>query len=140
MRTMISRLLPPGPTALRLARRALQDLPPRMQPVLPSLELLVSELVTNSVKHALLLPSDHVALEVMDADDYLRVEVRDPGRAYDDARAGWRGARNQGDGAGQRAQGGLGLVLVREEANRPGVGLEDGTTLAWFEITVEPEA
>jgi signal transduction histidine kinase len=95
MRTMIRLRLSPGPAAPGRARVALQDLPPRVQPLLPSLELLVSELVTNSVQHARLVPSDQIELVVHDGGGYLRVEVIDPGAGYDDAQAGWRGVRNR---------------------------------------------
>ena len=84
------------------------------------LRLLVSELVTNAVRHA---EGAAVRLIVTIAADVLRVEVHDPGRGFevkpppdDPLRAsGW------------------GLVLVEELADRWGV---DGNprTRVWFEM------
>jgi len=134
MRSLLGRQLPPGEAAPGLARRALHDLPRRFWPLLPNLELLVSELVTNSVTHGELLPSDHIGLAVHDGGTYLRVEVLDPGRAYDDAQAGWRRVADD-EGVDPRGQHGFGLGIVQEVADRAGVHWNMGT-VGWFEVVV----
>jgi anti-sigma regulatory factor (Ser/Thr protein kinase) len=45
--------------------------------------LLVSELVTNSVRHAGTPASDHVQLEVAFDDETLRVQVADSGTGFE---------------------------------------------------------
>jgi anti-sigma regulatory factor (Ser/Thr protein kinase) len=86
-------------------------------------QLLVSELVTNAVRHANLSARDRIRLVVDLAGDALRVEVHDPGGGFvpivpepDPGRpSGW------------------GLYLVSELSDRWGVNSE-GATLVWFEF------
>jgi anti-sigma regulatory factor (Ser/Thr protein kinase) len=132
MRTLLSVQLPPDATAPGMARMALRDLPVGVHPDVATLEMLVSELVTNSVKHALLASMDEIELVVRDGGDRLRVEVRDPGKGYDEAVAGWS---RTSDAPPSRplAQDGYGLLLVSAVADRSGVSWENGT-LAWFEL------
>jgi anti-sigma regulatory factor (Ser/Thr protein kinase) len=93
--------------------------------VLHDVRLLVSELVTNALRHGGLGPDDTIDL-VLDIDaGEVHVEVRDPGPGFvpeaipDDARPpegrGW------------------GLVFLRTIANRWGVDRDDGTRV-WFEL------
>jgi anti-sigma regulatory factor (Ser/Thr protein kinase) len=139
MRSMLNRQLPPDPTAPHLARRALQDLPARLRPLLPRLELLVSELVSNSVTHAELQSSDHIELDVQDGGAFLRVEVLDPGRCYDDAQAGWSRTREDDDRVDPGAPHGYGVRIVNATAERAGIHWNMGT-VAWFEFAVDPVA
>jgi anti-sigma regulatory factor (Ser/Thr protein kinase) len=136
---MLNCQLPPDRTAPHLARRALQDLPERLRPLIPNLQLLVSELVSNSVTHAGLQPSDHIELDVQDGGSYLRVEVLDPGRCYDDARAGWSGTGNDDDRVDPGAPHGYGVPIVNATAERAGIHWNMGT-VAWFELAVDPVA
>ena len=107
------------------ARRALDG----MQDGLPEqrmrdVRLLVSELVTNAVRHAGLAAGDPIRLAIDAHDGCLRVEIADRGSGFvpsapepDPARAsGW------------------GLFLVDELADRWGVELADPGTLIWFEV------
>src|SRR5688572_22231174 len=68
------------PANLLLIRRALEgmDLPVRM---LKDAELLTTELVTNSIRHAGLGPADHVDVTASWSGTVLRVVVRDSGSA-----------------------------------------------------------
>src|SRR4051795_1831665 len=67
-----------GPAAAAWARNALLPLDERVEPlVMEDVRLLVSELVTNSVRHARVPETDHVQLDVTLADDTLRVQVAD---------------------------------------------------------------
>jgi anti-sigma regulatory factor (Ser/Thr protein kinase) len=93
-------------------------------------ELLVSELVTNVVRHTAadrsIAASD---MRVRMYPDRVRVEVRDDG-------PGWRSAAGGGD---QDPGGGWGLFLVDELADE--WGIESGVqNCVWFELTRTPLA
>jgi integral membrane sensor domain MASE1/anti-sigma regulatory factor (Ser/Thr protein kinase) len=92
--------------------------------------LLVSELVTNSVRHAGLAPGDHILLRIEQSGESLRVEVTDQGSGFDLAHAG------PGPTAGQ--PGGWGLFLTEQLADRWGVDRREGSTTVWLEIDFEP--
>ena len=85
--------------------------------------LLVSELVTNSVRHAGLRPEDWIDILVRRDPRALHVEVRDWGRGFSVSPESGRGAIASG----------FGLVLVEGIADRWGV---DGgpPTVVWFEL------
>src|SRR4051795_9399749 len=74
-----------GATAARCARRAvreeLQDALP--QPRLADVELLVSEIATNSVRHAGCDESGELAMEADVEQDRVRVRLSDRGRGFD---------------------------------------------------------
>ena len=118
------RELPVSPEAAAVARHALDglgsELPDgRMRDV----RLLVSELVTNAVRHANLGDGDVIGLVVELADDALRVEVHDPGGGFVPSAPSPDPTRPSG----------WGLYLVAELADRWGVDSAD-TTLVWFEL------
>ena len=86
-----------------------------------ALRLLVSELVTNSVRHV--SGSDApVELAVRIGNRAIRVEVRDGGSGFRPGKPEPRGA-----------EGGFGLYLVERMASRWGVDTRDGTRV-WFEL------
>ena len=102
------------------ARDALMELDPALpEHVLPDISLLVSELVTNSVKYG---GDGPVRLEVMNAPDRIRAEIIDQGAGF---------TPRQRDGDLARA-GGWGLHLVEELTDR--WGTYEGSTHVWFEI------
>jgi anti-sigma regulatory factor (Ser/Thr protein kinase) len=106
------------------ARQALGDLAGRIPPErLQDVRLLVSELVTNAVRHADLDPDEAIRLTVEQSAAGLRVEVHDPGRGFD-----WTGRDRAADEAG-----GWGLYLVETLADRWGVDRTEVTTV-WFEV------
>jgi anti-sigma regulatory factor (Ser/Thr protein kinase) len=114
-----------SPEAAAAARTALDRLTGRVPAGrLRDLRLLVSELVTNAVRHAGLDRSDRIRLLVDVREGDVRVEVHDPGRGFtlraprpDPARAsGW------------------GLYLVDELADRWGVDGAGRGTRVWFEL------
>ena len=80
--------------------------------------LLVSELVTNAVRHANLDDGDVIGLVVELADDALRVEVHDPGGGFVPTApvAGPRAALGLGPVPGRRACRPLGRRLRRPHA------------------------
>jgi serine/threonine-protein kinase RsbW len=85
--------------------------------------LLVSELVTNAVRHANLDESDVIVLVIESEDEVLRVEVHDPGGGFVPTAPSPDPARPSG----------WGLYLVAELADRWGVDSDD-RTLVWFEL------
>jgi anti-sigma regulatory factor (Ser/Thr protein kinase) len=117
--------LRPTRTAAEQARRMLRWLSlPR--PLADEAQLLVSELVTNSVRHAGLGPDDLIRLTADWSGTRLRVHVRDrPGRT-----AGVSGTVRPPAGA----ESGWGLYLVERLASRWGTSV-DGY---WFELHTSP--
>lgn len=91
---------------------------------LESLRLLVSELVTNSVRHAGLSRDDHIDLHVTVAPELVRVTVTDPGGRFE--------ARPERPPRSHQPSG-WGLVLVQRLADRWGV-FTNGHTQVWFEL------
>jgi anti-sigma regulatory factor (Ser/Thr protein kinase) len=88
------------------------------------LVLLVSELVTNSHRHARLSDGASIGLRVTRSKGAVRVEVTDPG---DSALSPPRLRAPTGDG-------GWGLHIVDNVATRWGVEHRGTRTLVWFEI------
>jgi anti-sigma regulatory factor (Ser/Thr protein kinase) len=120
----VERHLPVTPEAAAAARHALDGLSDdvtdgRMRDV----RLLVSELVTNAVRHANLASGDVIELVIEIADRTLRVEVHDPGGGFVPSAPSPDPARPSG----------WGLYLVAELADRWGVD-SDEETLVWFEL------
>ena len=124
----LSLRVPADQRAPALARRVLLSLlegaiDPRL---IETGRLLVSELVTNSVRHGGIAPPQQVGLRVrVRAGSSLRVEVSDDGNGY----------RPPGH---VDNDGGHGLVLLAEMAERWGV--EPGPpTCFWFELDPAPQ-
>lgn len=90
---------------------------------LGDVRLLVSELVTNALRHAGMVPEDAIVLRVSVDDRVVRVEVSDPGEGFQlDGRAEDRDTVD-----------GWGLYLVATLADRWGV--ERGARASvWFEL------
>lgn len=115
---------PPTTDAVPAARAALDPLRDEIDAeVMDDARLLVSELVTNAVRHARLGPHDVIEVSARVDDGILRIAVRDAGVGFEVAPrtiassdvAGW------------------GLHLVAEIADRWGAAI-DGATEVWFEI------
>jgi anti-sigma regulatory factor (Ser/Thr protein kinase) len=116
--------LRPTPGAVPDARTALESLGQQVSPqTLDDLRLLVSELVTNSVRHAGLHDSQTIELKVMLLEETVRVEVHDQGHGFEPAP---RTARSEDES-------GWGLYLVSRLSDRWGV-TSDGVTRVWFEL------
>ena len=121
--------LVPGPGCPAEAREALSPLENAFATqVYMDLRLLVSELVTNCVRHARLSPGDPIRLQVDRSDRMVRVEVTDPGPGFDPETA--EPARGEA--------GGWGLFLTERLADRWGVDSGGGLTVVWFEIDLVP--
>jgi integral membrane sensor domain MASE1/anti-sigma regulatory factor (Ser/Thr protein kinase) len=120
-----------GPDCPADARAALSPLESALAAgVYSDLRLLVSELVTNSVRHARLRPGDEIRLRVEVAARVLRVEVSDPGEGF--------GATIPEPTA--RGLGGWGLFLTERLADRWGVDRQSGWTTVWLERDLGPRA
>ena len=120
----LERELSVTPEAAAEARHALGDI----ADVLPDgrardVRLLVSELVTNAVRHANLAAGDVILLVIELVEQVLRVEVHDPGGGFVPTAPSPDPARPSG----------WGLYLVAELADRWGVHSDD-RTLVWFEL------
>jgi anti-sigma regulatory factor (Ser/Thr protein kinase) len=110
-----------GPDAVAAARHGLDDLETEVGPQrLHDMRLLVSELVTNSVRHA---AADGLILEVSVSHATIHVSVTDSGPGFEVS------PRTPEDDPGS----GWGLFLVEQLSDRWGVEL-NGHTHVWFEI------
>ena len=122
-----STVLPANGEAPGVARRALSELladafPPALA---TDAELLTSEIVTNSVRHAGLAEEDSIVVDLDLSEERLRVSVTDegPGFEYTTPQA--------------REIGGWGLVLVDRLSDRWGIVRNDPNHV-WFELSKEP--
>jgi anti-sigma regulatory factor (Ser/Thr protein kinase) len=116
---------PMGESAPAMARSAATSLAPAVPPErLSDIVLLVSELVTNSVRHAGLTSADCVEMRVDIDEEVVRVEVQDPGPGFVTLLQSPHPSRGSG----------WGLHLVDLVADRWGVDTNERETVAWFEI------
>ncbi|MBV9213493.1 MAG: ATP-binding protein [Actinobacteria bacterium] len=112
-----------GPYAVTAARLALSELEEMVDEAQAfDVRLLVSELVTNSVKHADAGPDESIALNLTIDDETIRCEVRDGGPGFEPPEI-------QEQEAGDR---GWGLFFVEQIADRWGVRRDPA--IVWFEI------
>jgi len=107
------------------ARQAIGELEPELsEDLLGDVRLLVSELVTNALRHAPIGDEQRITLTVAVGEGAVRVEVRDPGSGFDpgpvpddpENAAGW------------------GLYLVATLSDRWGVDTAEKATRVWFEL------
>jgi anti-sigma regulatory factor (Ser/Thr protein kinase) len=112
-----------GPNAAATARRGLAGLRGDLDPpLMETLRLLVTELVTNSVKHT---GADSVQLKVLVGRTAVLTEVTDAGPGFDPETTGTPTTDHNG----------WGLFLVERLAERWGVSSDgDGHTKVWFEL------
>lgn len=80
-----SKTFPPEPGSLANGRRAVErDLSGLVDPDdLDAVKLLVTEMLSNSVRHATLKPGDEISLSITTYDRRLRIEVEDIGSCFD---------------------------------------------------------
>ena len=111
-----------GPEAAARARRALSRLRADIDPpLMETLRLLVTELVSNSVRHA---HSETVVLKIVVGRSAVLTEVTDKGPGFDPGKTANPGTNESG----------WGLFLVERLAHRWGVAQEDDATRVWFEL------
>jgi anti-sigma regulatory factor (Ser/Thr protein kinase) len=121
-----------GPYAVTASRLAIAGLDDKLDPnVLFDMRLLVSELVTNCVKHARVGPDESIDLTIEIAEDKVRVSVRDNGPGFEPPeRAPTEEAAEAGSG--------WGLFLVEQLSASWGVEREQGA-IVWFELPLTQE-
>lgn len=113
-------------TAPRDARRQVDTLATGLpEDLRQDLQLLVSELVANSLRHASLSEEDWIGLRASIDERTIRVEVSDPGDGF----------RRLGGDARPRS----GLWILNELADRWGI-VRDDVTRVWFETDLEDTA
>ncbi|HJR97904.1 MAG TPA: ATP-binding protein [Actinomycetota bacterium] len=116
--------LDPTPRAVKLARDALDRFRGRLPDrTIEDARLLISELVTNSVRHASLPPDQPIEVKLGLDGRRLRVEVVDQGPGFPSR------PRTEGPPSGF----GRGLFLVDRIATAWGTRT-DGATHVWFEL------
>ena len=120
----LSRRLPAGPNAPGEARAAVAGLRLPVE-TLDTLKLVVSELVTNSVKHAGLSSVDRIELLLATGDEHIWVAVHDEG-------PGFSPTAQKPDGPG-----GFGFMVVAAQSETWGVDCERGGCTVWCAIAVE---
>jgi serine/threonine-protein kinase RsbW len=123
----IEMTLPAAPAAATTARTEVtRRLSQRVTiGALEDVRLLLTELITNALRHSDVAPGDEIDVRAEVADGAIRIEVSDPGRN------GPVEPREPGGGGG----GGFGLYLVERLTNKWGVTRRDGTTV-WAEVPV----
>lgn len=116
--------LPPESVSAREARARIAHLEASIgSDALDDVSLLVSELVTNSVRHARLEDDQAIEVSIL-VDDVVRVDVREPGPGFREP---------SGGRADPLRSSGWGLFLVDRLADRWGIDRARGTDV-WFEI------
>jgi anti-sigma regulatory factor (Ser/Thr protein kinase) len=119
--------LPPGPASPAAARRSVEDALGSSigQPRLDDVRILISELVSNCVRHAELGPGDAVAVTGSVGPTVLRMEVADGGPGFEpdlphlgDPDTGW------------------GLYILDQLADRWGTTRDEASTV-WFEMDLD---
>jgi anti-sigma regulatory factor (Ser/Thr protein kinase) len=115
------------PTAPRAARRHLEGVIRRGDGIVDVADLLVTELVTNSVRHGGRAEDDRVEVLIELDDDRIRVEVRDQGG----------GSAPLEPMLERPDEGGFGLLFVNTLADRWGSERRDDGTVVWFEIDTD---
>lgn len=86
-----------------------------------TLALLVTELIANAVRHAGLRADQRIVFFARLRDDFVHVEIADPGAGFDP----------------ERVDDGYGLRLLRKLASRWGVDGDKGCRV-WFELDRRP--
>jgi anti-sigma regulatory factor (Ser/Thr protein kinase) len=111
-----------GPEAAARARGAIESLGAELDPsLLEKLQLLITELVANSIQHA---RADALTLRVVVGRSGVMAEVTDAGPGFDPA----------GTGRPRADHTGWGLLLVERLADRWGVSRAGRSTRVWFEL------
>jgi anti-sigma regulatory factor (Ser/Thr protein kinase) len=116
-----------GPDAAAEARRAIAELRADLDPpLMETLRLLVTELVTNSVRHT---DCDSLTLRVAIGKAAVLTEVADDGPNFDA-----EGAVEAERPDGRAEDTGWGLFLVQRLARDWGVKEDDRSKRVWFEL------
>ena len=128
----VSLNVPHERTGVRLARHAFAD-----QMVAAGISedarddamLVLSELVSNAVKHASPLPSGEITVRWLVRDDALHIEITDGGAV----------TRPHASAAALSSLGGRGLDIVRTVSSQWGVTEEADSVTVWADVARTPE-
>jgi len=124
---VIEAFLPVEPESAREARGLVEKLRGHiLEATGEDLKLLISELVTNSIRHGGLHPSQKLVVKIIARQDVVRGEITDPGGGFIHASKSFDGERTNG----------WGLKVVESLSSRWGV-MKDPPTRVWFEIDVK---
>ena len=117
--------LPRALESAATARQAVGELSAELpEEVLGDVRLLVSELVTNALRHAGLADDERIELAVGVTETAVRVEVTDHGRGFDP----------QSIPTDPEVAEGWGLYLVATLSDRWGADSDADATRVWFEL------
>jgi anti-sigma regulatory factor (Ser/Thr protein kinase) len=125
----VSRVLDACPDAAAAARRTVVGLP-LGEEMRATLELIVSELVTNAILHGGCAALDPITLEIAYSGDHVRVAVHDCGRGFTPRRF---------DARDPLAAGGRGCVIVDALSDAWGVDADDDGCTVWCEVQLHDE-
>jgi anti-sigma regulatory factor (Ser/Thr protein kinase) len=129
LQTLLDLEFAPGNAVVRTARDATSVVVPELSADRrDDVRLLVSEIVTNSVRHGESSSERGIRLRVECGEGKVRVEVRNPGSSISFERM---------SRAGSASDSGWGLYLLENLADRWGVASEPDETLVWFEMDQE---
>jgi anti-sigma regulatory factor (Ser/Thr protein kinase) len=126
-RGTLVRSFPAVASSIPYARLALDDVFPTRERDSDSLRLLVSELVTNAVRHSG-MEGGRVVLGLTVDEGLAHVEVTDVGPGFEPS----------ADPPGPES--GWGLFLVQRLADRWGVVTSPDETRVWFDLSLRPAA
>ena len=121
MAQAIERRLPVGPTAPAEARRLVHDIPLGDE-ARASVQLIISELVTNTVRHGDSTPGGELSVELRREGERVRGKVCGRGPAFT-----WVAHDPE-----LEEPGGLGLMIVDRMSDRWGI-TRNSTVCVWFE-------
>jgi anti-sigma regulatory factor (Ser/Thr protein kinase) len=119
--------LPAQPRSAALARAGVAELRVADGAPRDALLIVVSELVTNAVRHAGMNPEALLTVSATLLSDRVRVEVVDHGAGFD---------RSSVATVRPSVRGGFGLRIVEALSDRWGVGPDEGTV--WAEVLTGP--
>ncbi len=119
--TEVNLTLETNKEAPRISRQKLSEIRSEIEPRYDDLALVISELVSNSVRHS---GQGTVSVSIKTKPDQVRLEVRDPGPGFDPDHLA-------GDG--------IGLRIVGRIADAWGIKNE-GECMVWVEIALPSEA
>lgn len=128
VRPLIDMKLPAQPSAASQARQSLSVLAGQIsEETYEDVRILVTELVTNSVRHSGVANNDDVRVGIWTDPNRLRVEVADSGKGFEKTVKPFSPDQN----------GGWGLQIVDRLSDRWGVKRAAGAgSTVWFEIDI----
>jgi anti-sigma regulatory factor (Ser/Thr protein kinase) len=116
-------VVPGTPRAVGAVRRCFRDLLGPYHPALDDVQLCLSEIMTNALRHTASGKGGHIRVEAAISTQQIRAEITDDG-----------GAETVPGLVAARGESGRGLTLVQQTADDWGFEHRDGRTTVWFTI------